>query len=127
MLPKKAKLILNVLVLLIPTTLITNSCSSTTKEIKPTKIIETVSVPVEKTPLNITHPPVVELEKINWIIITKDNAEDIFSMLTEKQTDAVLFGLTDDNYEILSKNFAHIRAYIVQQKEIINQYKKYYE
>lgn len=84
-------------------------------------------MPVEKTPLNIAHPPVVELEKINWIIITKDNAEDIFSMLTEKQTDAVLFGLTDDNYEILSKNFAHIRAYIVQQKEIINQYKKYYE
>ena len=98
--------------MLIPTTLITNSCSSTTKEIKPTKIIETVSVPLEKTPLNIAHPPVVQLEKINWIIITKDNAEEIFKKLNEQQTDAVLFGLTDDNYEILSKNFAHIRAYI---------------
>jgi len=77
--------------------------------------------------LNLSLPPVIELESITWIIITKDNHAEVFDKLTEKNTDAVLFGLTDDNYEILSKNFAHIRAHIIQQKEIITQYKKYYE
>ena len=39
----------------------------------------------------------------------------------------MLFGLTDDGYEALSKNFAQIRAYMLQQDEIIRSYKEYYE
>ena len=39
----------------------------------------------------------------------------------------MLFGLTDKDFEILSKNFAQIRAYMLQQDEIIKSYKEYYE
>ena len=35
--------------------------------------------------------------------------------------------LTDEGYEALSKNFAQIRAYMLQQDEIIKSYKEYYE
>ena len=94
---------MNVLVLLIPIILFTNSCTSKAKDITPIKKIETVTTPVKKIPLNLDHPSVIELDKINWIIITKDNAAETFDVLTTKDTDAVLFGLTDDNYEILSK------------------------
>ena len=118
---------MNVLVLLIPIILFTNSCTSKAKDITPVKKVETVSTPVKKIPLNLDHPSIIKLDKINWIIITKDNAVETFDLLTTKDTDAVLFGLTDDNYEILSKNFAHIRAHIIKQRQIINQYKKYYE
>ena len=41
--------------------------------------------------------------------------------------DPVLFGLTDEGYEALSKNFAQIRHYIQKQNLIIDSYKKYYE
>ena len=48
--------------------------------------------------------------------------------LKEKEKmDPVLFGLTDDGYEALSKNFAQIRHYIQKQNLIIEAYKKYYE
>ena len=39
----------------------------------------------------------------------------------------MLIGLTDEGYETLSLNFAQIRAYMIQQNEIINAYKEYYE
>jgi hypothetical protein len=39
----------------------------------------------------------------------------------------VLFGLSDDDYELLSKNFAQIRAYMIQQGMTLEQYREYYE
>ena len=103
-----------------------NSC---TKDITPppVKKIETVTKYIEKTPLNLDKPAPVEMSKVNWILITEDNYADVFAELKDKNADVVLFGLTDDNYETLSKNFAQIRAYIIKQNEIIKQYKNYYE
>jgi len=67
------------------------------------------------------------MEKLNFIIITSENADEVFAKLKEEGTDQVLFGLTDNDYEILAKNFAHIRAYIIQQGATLEQYKEYYE
>jgi hypothetical protein len=38
-----------------------------------------------------------------------------------------LFGLSDDDYQLLSKNFAQIRAYMIKQGATLDQYRKYYE
>ena len=51
----------------------------------------------------------------------------MFTKLKEKNLDPVLFGLSDDGYEALSKNFAQIRHYIQKQKLQLETYKKYYE
>ena len=67
------------------------------------------------------------MENLNWIIITSDNAEEVFAKLKENNTDPVLFGLSDDDYELLAKNFAQIRAYIIQQNATLDKYKEYYE
>ena len=47
--------------------------------------------------------------------------------MKEQGKDPVLFGLSDDDYETLSKNFAQIRAYMLQQQLIIEKYRDYYE
>ncbi len=67
------------------------------------------------------------MENLNWIIITSDNAEEVFAKLKENNTDPVLFGLSDEDYELLAKNFAQIRAYIIQQNATLDKYKEYYE
>ncbi len=67
------------------------------------------------------------LEDLNFIIITSENAEEVFKKLKKKNIDPVLFGLTDDDYETLAKNFAQIRAYIIKQNITLEQYKEYYE
>lgn len=89
--------------------------------------IETVKTEVKRAPLNLDEPAVPKQEELNWIIINSENAEEVFAKLKENNTDPVLFGLTDDEYEDLAKNFAQIRNYIIQQNFIIDKYKEYYE
>ena len=96
------------------------SCSS----IKP---LEVLNLEVKREPLNLDQPEIADFEDLDWYIITSDNAEEMFAKLKEKNLDPVLFGLTDDGYEALSKNFAQIRHYIQKQKLQLETYKNYYE
>ena len=96
------------------------SCSS----IKP---LEVLNLEVKREPLNLDSPDIADFEDLEWFIITSDNAQEMFAKLKEKNVDPVLFGLTDDGYEALSKNFAQIRHYIQKQKLQLETYKKYYE
>jgi hypothetical protein len=67
------------------------------------------------------------MEKIQWIIITSENAEEVFKKMEEQGLDPVLFGLTDNDYQLIAKNFARIRNQLKIQNDIIDKYKEYYE
>ena len=67
------------------------------------------------------------MEKIHWHIITSENAEEVFKKLEADGIDPVLFGLTDKDFEMLSKNFAKIRNQLMQTNKLLDQYKEYYE
>ena len=82
---------------------------------------------VERAPLDLPNPETPKLEEVRWIIITSENAEEVFAKMKEQGKDPVLFGLSDDDYELLSKNFAQIRAYMIQQGLTLEQYREYYE
>lgn len=81
----------------------------------------------ERIRLDLPDPPPLTSREIKWVIITKDNAEQVFKDLESKGVDVVLFGLTDDGYEQLALTMAEIRNYIATQKTIIIKYKEYYE
>ena len=117
---RSLKSIQSVLVLLTLTTFLT-SCGTAVKQLE----IFTKEEP--RQPLNLPEPLTPKLEEIKWTIITSDNADEVFEKLKAGGVDPVLFGLTDEGYEALSKNFAQIRAYMLQQDEIIKSYKEYYE
>ena len=67
------------------------------------------------------------MEKIHWHIITSENADEVFKKLEADGIDPVLFGLTDKDFEMLSKNFAKIRNLLMQTNKLLDQYKEYYE
>lgn len=67
------------------------------------------------------------MENLRWIIITSENAEEVFAKLEKEGIDPVLWGLTDKDFELLSKNFARIRNQMVIQNDLIDKYKEYYE
>ena len=119
MLQRNQKSILNVLVLLILTTFLTN-CSGV-------KQLEIFKQEVPRENLNLEKPSPLELENLRWIIITSKNAEEVFKKLEEEGIDPVLFGLTDNDYQLIAKNFAQIRHNLKTKSEIIKSYKEYYE
>ena len=77
--------------------------------------------------LNLEKPTPLQLEELQWIIITSENAEEVFKKLEEKGIDPVLWGLTDKDFELLAKNFARIRNQLKITKYLLDKYKEYYE
>jgi hypothetical protein len=47
--------------------------------------------------------------------------------MEEQGLDPVIFGLTDNDYQLISKNFARIRNHLKVQNDLIDKYKEYYE
>ena len=91
------------------------------------KQLEIFKTEVEREKLNLKKPTALELEQLRWIIITSENAEEVFKKLEAEGIDPVLFGLTDKDFEMLSKNFAKIRNQLMQTNELLDKYKEYYE
>ena len=119
MLQRSLKSILSVLVSLILITFLT-SCSGV-------KQLEIFKTEVEREKLNLKKPTPLELEQLQWIIITSENAEEVFTRLEEAGIDPVLFGLTDKDFELLAKNFARIRNQLKITNDLLDKYKEYYE
>ena len=119
MLQRNLKLIQSVLVSLILITFLT-SCSAV-------KTLEIFKEEVPRAKLNLEKPTPLELENLQWIIITSENADEVFKRLEEKGIDPVLWGLTDKDFELLAKNFARIRNQLMVTNNLLDKYKEYYE
>ena len=119
MLRRNLKLIQSVLLSLILITFLT-SCSAV-------KTLEIFKEEVPRAKLNLEKPTPLELENLQWIIITSENADEVFKKLEEKGIDPVLWGLTDKDFELLAKNFARIRNQLMVTNNLLDKYKEYYE
>ena len=91
------------------------------------KQLEIFKTEVEREKLNLKKPTALELEQLRWIIITSENAEEVFKKLEEQGIDPVLFGLTDKDFQLIAKNFAQIRNQLKVTNELLDKYKEYYE
>ena len=97
------------------------SCGSSVQEIQVT------TVEVSKTPLNIPNPDPLSMRDVEWIIVTKDNAMELFEQLKSDGGEYSVFAVTDTGYEALQINYANIRNILAEQRQIIISYKEYYE
>jgi hypothetical protein len=104
-----------------------SGCSFLPKWGTDVKPLEVKTVAVDKTPLNLPELTPLQSKEVQWVIITPDNAEQVWNKLREKKVDLVLIGLTDDGYETLAVTMAELRNYIAQQRAVIVKYKEYYE
>lgn len=94
------------------------------KSVKP---IEIKTKAVERSQLKLKEPAPFKSRELNWIVVTPENAEEVWKKLKESNTDVVLFAVTDDGYEQLALTMAELRNLIAQQRAIIIKYKEYYE
>jgi len=105
--------------LLILSTFLTN-CSGV-------KVLEVFKKEVPRAQLNLEKPTPLQIEQLHWIIITSENADEVFKKMEEQGIDPVLFGLTDKDFELLAKNFARIRNQLKITNDLLDKYKEYYE
>ena len=91
------------------------------------KKIKIFSVEKPREKLDYPMPTPLEMEEIKWIIITSENADEVFKRLEEAGIDPVLFGITDKDFQVLARNFAQIRQKLQETNNLLEEYKKYYE
>ena len=72
--------------------------------------------------LNLEKPTPLQMEQLQWIIITSENADEVFKKLEEQGIDPVLWGLTDKDFELLAKNFARIRNQMMITNDLLDKY-----
>ena len=82
---------------------------------------------VPRAQLDLDKPTALQLEQIKWIIITSENAEEVFKKMEEQGLDPVLFGLNDKDFQLIAKNFAQIRNQLKITNDLLDKYKEYYE
>ena len=91
------------------------------------KQLDIFTMEIERQPLDLEKPTIQQLEELKWIIITSENADEVFKKMKEKGIDPVIFGLSDNDFKLLAKNFAQIRAHMMKLNVMIDEYKDYYE
>jgi hypothetical protein len=84
------------------------------------------TIPVTKPQLILPNVDELNLQNVNWIVLTPANFEEKVAEAERTGRPIAFFALTDDGYENLSLNMSDIRAYIQQQQAIIAAYEKYY-
>lgn len=110
----------NALILPILITFLISGCATT-------KPLEIFTKEVERMPLDLELPPVETLEQVNLIIITSENQEEVFAKMKEQNIDPVIFGYSDEDWELVTKNNVRMRNTIIKLRAIIEAYKEYYE
>ena len=98
-------------------------CSSTPK----VKEVAITSTAIEKLPLSLPNPTPLELQEVEWIIVTEENIEEVWQLLKDKNEGVALFALRHGDYERLALNIKDIRATIGEYVVVLKQYREYYE
>jgi hypothetical protein len=88
--------------------------------------IEVKTYPVERPKLILPAADPVKIKDIEWVIVTRENQEEVFKKIEDSGQPVSIFGLTGDGYAKISQNLNDIRRYIEQQNAIILAYKNYY-
>lgn len=87
---------------------------------KPNAIVETPQ-------LDIQLPEPLHLEPVKWVVITKDNYQQIINSSENKNGLVFLVALDEKEYKDISLNHTKVLRYIREQKSVIAAYRKYYD
>ena len=96
-------------------------------KVKPEAKVVIQKVIEKKLPLSIANPTPLELDHIQWIIVTEENVDEIWQQIKDDNEGVALFALRHGDYETLAMNIVEIRQLIGEYVIILKQYKEYYE
>ena len=107
--------------LLLAMTLVLSSCST----FRPETEIVTVTKLVERNIPTVPHPKQVQMNDVKIYVVSPSENFDEFKKEFEAKNGADSYiAISVKDYENLSKNFAELRRYIEQQKQIILYYEE---
>jgi len=90
--------------------------------LRPEPQIVTVTNTVKTTVPIVAHPKQVQLNDVKIYVVSKENYDEFVKEFESKNGGDAYIAISVKDYENLSLNFAELRRYIEQQKQIIVYY-----
>ena len=96
-------------------------------KVKPESKVVIQKVIEKKLPLSIADPEALQLQHIEWVIVTEENIQQVCDDIRSDNEGVALFALRHGDYEKLALNIADIRAQLGEYIIILKKYREYYE
>ena len=101
------------------TSMMVSNCS-----LIPTKQVEVVAKPVERTIVQPIMPREIDLKEVRWLTITPENYEQQFELIEEQEGELVFLAMTIPDYEVMAYNMQELKRYITELKDVVVYYRK---
>ena len=105
--------------LLLMTLTMVSNCS-----LIPTKQVEVVDKPVERTIVQTIMPREIDLKEVRWLTITPENYEQQFELIEEQEGELVFLAMTIPDYEVMAYNMQELKRYITELKDVVVYYRE---
>ena len=115
------------LIILLPLLALVLAGCSSTPEIRTVEKVVIQKEMEKKLPLNIPAPNALDLQSVEWVIITEDNIAEVWDEIKNNNEGVALFALRHGAYEQLALNIADIKTQLGEYVIILKKYKEYYE
>ena len=90
----------------------------------PTKQIEVVAKPMERTIVQPIMPREIDLKSVKWLTITPENFEEQFKIIEEQEGELVFLAMTIPDYESMAYNMQELKRYITELKDVVVYYRE---
>jgi len=94
--------------------------------LRPEPEIVTVTNTVRTTAPIVARPKATQISDVKIYVVTAENYDEFVEKFKEKNGDLVYVALSVKDYENIGLNFAELKRYIEQQKQIIIYYEEFY-
>ena len=90
----------------------------------PTKQVEVVAKPIERTIVQPIMPREIDLKEVMWLTITPENFEEQFAVIEEQEGELVFLAMTIPDYETMAYNMQELKRYITELKDVVVYYRE---
>tara|TARA_R110000751_G_scaffold224835_1_gene326814 strand:+ start:763 stop:1080 length:318 start_codon:yes stop_codon:yes gene_type:complete len=89
----------------------------------PSKQIEVISKPIEKTIVQPILPRQIDLKEPYWYVVSDKNLDEFLIRVEKEQGQVVFLAMSVPDYELMAYNMQELKRYINELKEVVVYYR----
>ena len=90
----------------------------------PSKQVEVISKPIERTIVQPIMPREINLKDPYWYVVSSKNLDDFILQVEKDQGQLVFVAMSVPDYELMAYNMQELKRYINELKEVVVYYRK---
>ena len=90
----------------------------------PTKQVEIVSKPIERTIVQPIMPREIDLKDPYWYVVSNENIDEFLVRIEKESGQVVFFAMSVPDYELMAYNMQELKRYINELTEVVVYYRK---